>query len=188
MDGIEVRTHVDVEPETAFEFLLDFTGYAEFSHYVNTVTVVEDGDESRTPTNPGGEGTVYEIEFGWWRFSYRVRTAVTTVDPPETIEWRVVSDLDAHGRWKVEDRDSGPGVTVRFLAQYNPDSVSRGTFDLPAFLSLSGLIDRVIPLIESEGRRIVERVVTELEGEPRSVVLVVEELEDHPMERQAGSA
>lgn len=164
METIEVSTTVHVPPAEAYAFLRDFEGYTAFSKYIRRV-------ESH---GEGGEGTEYEIRFGWWRLSIGVRTAVTNEEPPDRIEWRVLSDIDAHGRWVIAEGSEDPdSSTVTLVVTYDPDSAERIGLDLPALVSLDWVVDRVVGLIEEEGKRVVERVVTRLEGEPRRVTLHV---------------
>ncbi|MFW6385280.1 MAG: SRPBCC family protein [Halodesulfurarchaeum sp.] len=174
METIEVRTEVRVEPRTAFEFLLDFTNYADFSPYVRDVTIETPGKSIAGVSR--GIGTIYDVTFGWWRLSYRIQTEVTDVRPPERIGWRVASDLDARGRWEVEpvQSEDGDATTVRFVVTYDSGGSEPNDFDRPSFISFDWIVDAVIPIIEKEGRRVVDRVVTALEGESRPVDLVVE--------------
>lgn len=164
METIEVSTTVHVPPAEAYAFLRDFEGYSAFSKYITEI-------ESR---GQGGEGTEYVIRFGWWRLSIGIRTMVTEEVPPERIDWRVVSEIDAHGSWTVTENEDDPGSSdVSLTVTYDPDSAERIGLDIPALVSLDWVIDRVIGLIEEEGKRVVERVVRRLEGEPRRVTLRV---------------
>lgn len=168
METIEVSTTIRVPPERAYEFLRDFEGYSEYSKYLQSVTA--DGD--------GSEGTEYEIRFGWWKLSYGVRTLVTETVPPERIEWVVTTALDAHGHWAVEPAEEDPShARVALVVTYDPDSADGSTIDLPAFVSLDWVVRKAIGLIEEEGRRVVGRVVADLEGESRPVELRVEHRE-----------
>ena len=164
METIEVSTTVQVPPSEAYAFLRDFEGYTDYSKYIKAVTT--DG--------AGGEGTEYEIRFGWWKLSYGVRTAVVTDSPPDEIEWRVLTDIDAHGRWEIQADDASEDASVvSLIVTYDPDSAKRAGIDIPALVSLDWVVDRVVGLIEEEGRRVVERVVADLEGDPRRVDLQV---------------
>lgn len=163
VDTIEVTTTVRRSPSVVFSFLQDFTNYADYSRHLHRVTV--DGD--------GGVGTRYRIRFGWWRLTYDAETRVTAVDEPSAIDWEVTSDVDAHGRWVVEPLDGGAASRVRFVVSYDPSSVSTGMLDVPRLVSMDWVVSRAVDLIEAEGRRVVERVVADLEGERRSVDLAV---------------
>lgn len=165
METIEVSTTVRVPPSEAYAFLQDFEGYSEYSKYVKGVQA--DGD--------GSQGTEYEIRFGWWKLSYGVHTAVVGATPPERIQWRVLSDVDAHGSWEIElaTEDGTEAAEVTLVVTYDPDSAKHASLDLPTFVSLDWVVDKVVGLIEEEGRRVTERVVTDLEGEPRPVTLTV---------------
>lgn len=183
METIEVRTDLHVEPEAAFEFLVDFTRYGAFSPYVTETEVVSSGPS--VAGEPRGRGTTYDIGFGWWRLSYRVRTEVTEVDTPKRIAWRVVSDLDASGRWELEPTSDGR-TSVSLFVHYDTDAGVPEGLDLPALLSFDWVLDRVVPLLENEGRRVIERVVAAVEGTSRPVDVVVEK-HMGPSERWAGS-
>ncbi|MFB6081215.1 MAG: SRPBCC family protein [Halanaeroarchaeum sp.] len=164
MDTIEVSAGVRRPPEAVFPVLRDFTSYADYSKYLREVR--RDGD--------GGAGTRYLLRFGWWKLSYDAHTRVTDVDEPTALDWKVTRDLDAAGRWIVDPDEGGEASTVRFLVEYDPDSVSPGIVDLPALVSIDWVVEKVVGLIEAEGRRVVERVVADLEGERREVDLTVE--------------
>lgn len=164
MDTIEVSTTVERSPEAVFSFLRDFTGYADYSKHLRDVAV--DGD--------GGVGTFYRLRFGWWRLTYDAVTRVTGVDEPSVLEWEVVRDLEANGRWQVDPLDGRDRSGVRFVVTYDPASVSAGMLDVPRLVSLDWVVSKAVGLIEAEGRRVVERVVADLEGERRSVDLTVE--------------
>ncbi|UWG47494.1 Polyketide cyclase/dehydrase family protein [Halanaeroarchaeum sp. HSR-CO] len=164
MKTIEVTTTVDRPPEVVFPFLQDFTGYAKYSKHLRGVVV--DGD--------GGVGTRYRLRFGWWKLTYDAYTTVTGIEAPNVLEWEVIRDLDANGRWVVEATDDGEGSTVSFVVTYDPSSVSAGMIDVPALVPMDWVVEKAIGLIEAEGRRVVRRVVADLEGEARPVELTVE--------------
>ncbi|MHB9285615.1 SRPBCC family protein [Halobacteriales archaeon Cl-PHB] len=180
MDSLVVRTVVYVDPETVYDFLVDFEGYAGYSDHLESVT--RDGD--------GGVGTVYEITVGWWRLEHTVHSEVTAVEPPGRIDWRLQGHIGAHGAWlvrRLDDPEShetvpagdraaadGPATLVSLVVHYDPGSVDGGHFDLPRFVSLDFLVDRVEPVVREEAERVVERIVADLEGEQRSVSLHVD--------------
>jgi uncharacterized protein YndB with AHSA1/START domain len=172
VDTLEVTTVVYLPREEVFDFLVDFPGYARYSKHLKNV--VQDGD--------GGPGTRYALRFAWWKLTYTARSEVTAVERPERIEFRILRDLDATGHWAVEPADvpadAPPDVEtasrVRFAVEYDPTSVSAGSVDLPAFVNLSWVIDRVRPVVVREAERVVERVVADLEGRERPVELTVE--------------
>ena len=169
MDEIEVSTVVHVPPERLYEFLLDFPGYARYSEYIDQVR--QDGD--------GALGTRYDLVFSWWKLTYTARSEVTAVDPPHSIDWKLVKDIDAEGHWIVDpapkeapaDADAASRVVLRIA--FDPDSASRDAVDLPRLVSLDWVIRKVVPLIRREAERIVERVVADLEGERRAVDLEI---------------
>ncbi len=167
MNTLEVSTVVYVPPEEAFEFLVDFPRYARYSEYLETV------EQHGT----GEQGTQYDLTFSWWKLSYTARSEVTAVDRPERIDWRLVRHLDAAGSWRVTpepDATAGqPASRVWFNVQFRPGSADEDAIELPSFVSLSWVIDKVKPKIREEAERVVRRVVADLEGEEREVSLDV---------------
>ncbi|WP_226012822.1 type II toxin-antitoxin system RatA family toxin [Halomicrobium salinisoli] len=167
MDSVEVSTVVYLPPEEVYEFLKDFPGYARYSKYLQEVR--QDGD--------GSPGTRYALTFAWWKLTYTAVSEVTAVDPPSRIDWRVVSDLDADGHWRVEpaDDEAPPdrehASRVWFTVAFDPDSATSDTVDLPRLVSLDWVVEKVKPLVREEAERIVERIVADLEGERRDVDL-----------------
>jgi len=169
---LEVATHVFVERATAFDFLTDFTAYAQYSEHLESVE--RRGD--------GGPGTEYDITVAWWRLSHTACSRVTALDEPSRIDWELVSALQAQGAWLVEEADAAdvavavpdddPPITrVRFVVDYDPESAE--AIGLPALVPVDAIVDRVIPVVRSEATAVVERVVADLEGEPRAVELAV---------------
>ena len=169
MDAVEVSTVVYVPPEEMYDFIVDFPRYANYSKYLESVQ--RDGD--------GSTGTGYTMRFAWWKLTYTTRTKVVDTDPPNSIDWRVTKDIDADGYWHVESvpneapDDVGAASRVSLRIEYDPDSVSAGSIDLPRFVSLSWVIEKVKPLIRKEATRVVERIVADIEGRPREVDLTV---------------
>jgi uncharacterized membrane protein len=165
---VEVSTVVYLPPAEVYEFLLGFREYAEYSEYLRSVRQFGDG----------GTGTEYELEFAWWKLTYTAHSEVIELDPPERIEWRLTEDIDAAGRWLVEPigegtpgEDADPKTEVTLVVEYASESVDDGGIDLPLFVSLEWVIEKIKPKIESEAERIVRRVVADLEGETRDVEL-----------------
>lgn len=171
MDELIVSTVVHESPGVVYEFLLDFPGYVNYSNYLDRVTTL-DGD--------GGPGTRYALQFSWWKLSYTAHSEVTEVDPPRSIDWRLVEDIDAHGRWLIEpdETDAETGGTVdtcrvSLEVYFDPDSASSSALDLPRFVSMNWVLGKTIPLVKSEAERVVERAVASVEGEERPVELDV---------------
>lgn len=162
MEEVSVSTEVYVPPSEAFAFLRDFDGYAEYSPYLENVRQFGTGEV----------GTEYELTATWWRIDYRARTEVTGIVPPHRIEWRVLDVIDAEGDWVVEEIDGGSRVTL--LIRFDAQSADTGAVSLPRFVSIGWVIDRVKPLVRKEAEAIVERIVADLEGEPRDVQLDIE--------------
>lgn len=168
MDSVDVSTVVYLPPEEIYEFLIDFPGYANYSQYLTDV--VQRGD--------GSPGTRYDMRFAWWKLSYVARSEVTAVERPYTIDWQLVKDIDAEGRWLIEEAPDasadGPACRVHLQVEFDPDS-ARGAAGLPAFVSFDWLVGKVRPKILGEAERIVERIVADLEGQQRQVQLTVHE-------------
>ncbi|RJT06533.1 SRPBCC family protein [Halococcus sp. IIIV-5B] len=168
MNTIDISTVVYLPPEEVYDVLIDFPRYPRYSEHLRGVD--RHGD--------GSAGTTYDLHFAWWKLTYTARSRVTDTDPPNRIDWRVVKDIDANGHWAVEEREPPEGrehaSTVHFRVEYDTDSVNPSNFDLPRLVSLSWVVEKVKPVIEREGQRVVERVVADIEGERRPVDLDVE--------------
>jgi len=168
VDRIEVSTQVYLPPEPIYEFLADFPRYATLSEYLREVRQIGDG----TP------GTAYHLHFQWWKLSYTAHSKVTDTDPPTRIDWELTKDLDAHGHWRIEPSETVPeGVEdasdVFLVVRFDPHSAEKGAIDLPRFVSLSWVIEKVKPLVQKEAEAIVRKLVADLEGEERDVDLTI---------------
>lgn len=173
MERLTVETVVYQPAAVVYDFLLDFPGYADYSEYLETVEALEPAE---------GEQARYALRFAWWKLQYTARSAVTETVPNERIEWTVLGEFEAGGRWAVEERDELPedapswaetATTIRFEVSWNPDSVSSGMVDLPRLVSLDWVIKKVEPIVEKEAKRIVSRAAADLEGRRREVDLTV---------------
>ena len=163
MNTVEVSTVVYLPPEEVYEFLLDFPRYAQYSEHLTGVRQFGDG----TP------GTEYALEFTWWKLSYTARSRVTDAERPRRIDWRVVKDIDAVGHWRVEPLE-GEETEVTFAVEYAPDSADDDAVELPRFVSLEWVVQKVKPKVRAEAERVVRRIVADLEGQPRDVTLEIE--------------
>lgn len=176
MPVLEAETTVHRPPGEVFDALVDLRRYETYSDHLAAVT--REGD--------GGVGTEYGLRFEWWRVSYTVRSRVTAVDRPERLDFDVTRGIAAHGSWFVEPADDGadegsdeagsperPATRVRFVVEYDPDSVAGGAVSLPALVPLSWVVDTVAPLVEREAAGVVQRVVRDLEGSDRAVDMAV---------------
>ena len=175
MDELVVSTVVYLPAEETYDVLVDFPGYANYSKHLSEI-VRRRGD--------GGAGTRYALRFAWWKLTYTVESEVTEVDPPERIEWQVIKNLDASGRWRIEELDELPddappdadaASRVSMEVAYDPGSADESRISLPRFVSLGWVVDKLKPAITSEAERVVERVVADIEGESRPVELTVEQ-------------
>ncbi|MFC7255966.1 type II toxin-antitoxin system RatA family toxin [Haloplanus litoreus] len=174
MDRIHVSTVVCLPPEEVYDFLVDFPRYARYSEHLTDVRA--EGD--------GSPGTRYRLRFAWWKITYTAHTEVTDAEPPIRLDWQVVKDVDARGRWRVEPLDEvpatlpdeeGPVCRVHLEVEFEPGSVGGGVLDLPRFVSLDWVVGKVTPILVEEAERVVERIVADVEGRHREVHLVVHE-------------
>lgn len=169
MDSVEVSTVVYLPPEDVYEFLVDFPRYARYSKHLDEVN--QHGD--------GSAKTLYDLTFVWWKLSYTARSEVTELTPPERIDWQLVRHIDARGYWQVTpEPDSAPedrshASRVRFVVNFRPDSADSDAIQLPRFISMGWVIEKVTPKIREEAERVVRRVVADLEGEEREVTLEI---------------
>jgi uncharacterized membrane protein len=164
VDTVEVTTVVYLPPEEVYEFLLGFQTYAKYSEHLTGVRQFGDGKP----------GTEYELDFSWWKLTYTARSRVTDVDPPHRIDWRIIKDIDAVGQWLVDPHESGEGTRVTMRIDYAPDTADDDTLDLPRFVSLGWVIEKIEPKVRTEAERVVRRIVADLEGEYRNVELEIE--------------
>ena len=149
-----------------------FTDYPRYSEHLKEVRVHGDG----------GVGSVYDLKLAWWKLSYTARSKVTAVSAPESLEWRLLNDIDARGEWRVEpEPESAPeGVEtasrIYFEAVYDPYSADESALSLPRFVSLDWVVEKVEPKLLGEAREVVERLVADIEGQRREVELTVHEI------------
>lgn len=167
MERVEASTVIHLSPDEIHETLVDFTQYANYADYVTEIR-----------RRGSGETAEYDITFSWWKLSYTARSAVTDVDPPNRIDWELTKDLDAQGHWTIEQTQAdGEGITdasrVTFYVEYDPDSLEPHAISLPAFVPLGKAIDLVEPKIEAEAKRLIRRLVADLEGTERPVEITV---------------
>lgn len=205
MEELDVSTVVRVPPEEAFEFLMDFPGYARYTDYLEEIR--RNGD--------GGVGTTYDFVLSWWVVSYTASSRVTGLEPPTRIDWTFDDALDIEGAWHVEPvtveaapdllsglatrgdggsdddpagddgpdaesagdgADAVPGASrIRLRARFDRDSVGDASLGLPRFVSGSRVLKKVAPVAKREARTILERIVADLEGSPREVDVEVHE-------------
>ncbi len=177
MDEIAVSTVVFLPPGDVYDFLIDFPRYANYSKYLTGVT--QEGD--------GSAGTRYGMRFEWWKLTYVARSEVTAVRRPERIDFRIIKDIDGVGCWRVESLDTLPddappdasvASRVFFEVEYDASTVRRRNLDLPRFVSLGLVVDKVKPVLVREAERVVQRVVADLEGRRRPVELNVRKTPD----------
>ncbi|PSQ35218.1 polyketide cyclase [Halobacteriales archaeon QS_9_70_65] len=63
---------------------------------------------------------------------------------------------------------------VRMVVEYAPDSAEADALDLPRFVSLEWVVEKVKPKVRAEAERVVRRIVADLEGQRRDVSLDIE--------------
>lgn len=172
VDRIALSTVVYAPREEVFDLLLEFPRYTRYSEYLTDVE--RDGD--------GGAGTDYRLRFAWWRLSYTVHSAVTAVERPSRIEWRLTRHLDAEGFWATAPADPPAGESaatrIRFEVSFDPHSAEPDAVSLPRFVSLDTVVDRVRPVVVDEAERVVERAVADVEGRRRDVDVVYHDRPD----------
>ena len=172
VDSIVVSTVVYVEAEEVYAFLRDFPGYANYSKYLTAVEQYGDG----------GVDTEYTLRFEWWKLTYTARSKVVGVDPPTTIDWQILKDIDASGAWHVDPCDDLPddapndataACEVALEVNFDPDSADASVLNLPSLVSFGWVFERAIPLISDWAERVIERAVCDLEGRRRDVSIAV---------------
>lgn len=161
-----------ISPQEAFDFLVDFPSYQNYTEYLDGVERFGDGTA----------GTQYHINLSWWKFTYTTKTRVVELTEPERVKWQVIKDVDAHGSWQITDvsneveipdeHSNATRVTLRI--NYDRSSVGPGIIDLPPFLSLDRVIEKAKGVVVDEGEKVVQRMVADLEGSPRPVEIKVE--------------
>lgn len=174
MDEIVVSTVVYAPAREVYDVLVDFPGYTAYSDHLRDVT--RRGD--------GGPGTRYALRFEWWKLTYTARSEVTDLDPPHRIDWRLVKDIDAAGRWRIDPLDAMPAdapedaavaCRVFFEVEFDPGSADSSAVSLPALVSFDWVLSKVKPLAVSEAEDVVERAVADIEGRSRPIELRVHE-------------
>ena len=190
MDRIRLSTVIYRPPADVFPYLRDFTRYPRYAKHLESVTA--DGD--------GGAGTRYALHLSWWKLSYTARSEVTEISDPTSLRWRLIKDIEAAGEWRVEtapdvqvpadarvaagddsdartgDEGTASASRVYFEALYDPHSASKDVVSLPRFVSWGWVIDKLRPRLMEEARRVLERLVEDIEGVRRPVELTVHEM------------
>ncbi|WP_049895342.1 SRPBCC family protein [Halopiger xanaduensis] len=178
MDRILLSTVAYRSPEEVFPYVRSFTDYPRYTEHLKEVTVHGDG----------GVGSVYDLRLAWWKLSYTARSKVTAISAPNSLEWRLINDIDARGEWRVEaepealpadaDTDAETASRIYFEAVYDPYSANENAISLPRFVSLDWVIEKVEPRLLGEAEAVVERLVADIEqrSTPRDVELTVHEV------------
>ncbi|ELY71080.1 SRPBCC family protein [Natrinema versiforme] len=172
MDRILLSTLAYRSPEEVFPYVRSFTDYPRYTDHLKSVRVTGDGDV----------GSVYDLELAWWKLSYTANSKVTAISPPESLTWELVNDLDARGEWRVESEpesapaDAETASRIYFEARYDPYSADENAISLPRFVSLDWVVRKVEPKLLGEAQTVVERLVADIEGQPRDVELTVHEM------------
>ncbi|QLG50702.1 SRPBCC family protein [Natrinema halophilum] len=172
MDRILLSTLAHRSPEEVFPYVRSFADYPRYTDHLRDVRVNGDGTV----------GSVYDLELAWWKLSYTARSKVIEVSAPESLEWQLVTDIDARGEWRVKpEPESAPPTEetasrIYFEAVYDPHSADKNAVSLPRFVSLDWVVQKVEPKLLSEAERVVERLVADIEGRRRDVELTVHEM------------
>lgn len=171
MDRIVLSTLVYRDPAVVFETVRSFTNYPAYTSVLDSVTAAGDGEA----------GTTYDLHFSWWKLSYTAHSEVTEVAEPSRLAWRLRSDLDAAGEWRVESEPAAAPVDeptasrLFFDVAYDPHSADPNAISLPRFVSLDRVIGLVRPRLLEEAEEVVQRLVADIEGEERPIELTVHE-------------
>lgn len=173
MDAIEASTVLFVPPEDVYGFVTAFSGRSHYSEYLDRVRQYGDG----------GPGTDHHITVSWWKLSYTAKTRVTDVEPPNRVDWRSLTGLDARGSWRIEslapadapeppgDVDAEAATELRLRVEFDAGDVTR--MDVPGPLSVERVLEKVRPIVVAEAESVVEAMVADLEGRRRPVDLTV---------------
>lgn len=165
-DTLEVRTTIHASQTEVYDFLCDFDSYAQYSDHISGVT--QRGD--------GSVGTEYGITFSWWKITYTAWSKVIALTPHDTIEWELTKDISANGTWELEPTDVEgveDATQVVLTVQFDPDSASKNAISLPPLVSFSWVLDKVKPLILKEAKRVLARVIEDLEDSHRQPELTI---------------
>lgn len=165
MDKVEFETTVYAPRSDVYDFLVEFENYGRYSDKIDDVTVV------------GDDPLEWEISVSWWLLSYTARSAVTQRVENQRIDWEITKDVDAWGSWILEDTESedrryDDATRVVLEAEYDPEHADR-----LSSLPTSKLVSLAKPVVIKEGRRVLRRVVGDLEGRRRNVDLNVRHVE-----------
>ncbi|AGB36412.1 polyketide cyclase/dehydrase and lipid transport protein [Natronococcus occultus SP4] len=172
VDRILLSTVAYRPPEEVFPYVRSFVDYPRYTDHLKEVRVRGSGDV----------GSIYDLELAWWKLSYTARSKVTTIEPPKSLRWHLVNDVDARGEWRVEpEPESAPdgaesASRIYFDATYDPYSADENALALPRFVSLDWVVRKVEPKLLDEAETVVERLVADIEGRRRDVELAVHEM------------
>ena len=172
MNRILLSTVAHRAPKEVFPYVVSFCDYPRYTEHLESVTKRE----------TDGKKAVYDLRLAWWKLTYTARSAVIAVEEPRSLEWELIKDINARGEWRVEPEPESapPGVgtasRIYFEAVYDPHSADRDAISIPRFVSLDWVIAKVEPRLLREAERVVQRLVADIEGEPRDVELTVHEM------------
>lgn len=158
MEKVVFETEVYAPKEEVYDFLMRFEDYGKYSEHVKNVRVVR-----RDPLE-------WEITIKWWKIRYTARSRLTNYVENERIEWEVVKDVRARGVWLLEETEEG--TKVKLKVWYEPSDADK--VNPLRFVPTSRLISLVKPVVKREGKRVLRRVVSDLEGKPRKVDLKID--------------
>lgn len=182
MDRILVSTVVYRDPEEIFPYLESFTDYPRYSDHLKEVRPVDvPRTAGPTPQADGSGGPVYDLRLAWWKLEYTARSEVTDVSAPTSLEWRLCKDVDARGEWRIEpEPESAPegeeaASRLYFDAVYDPHSADESAISLPRFVSMKWVVRKLEPRLLAEAKRVVTRLVEDIEGRSRPVELTLHE-------------
>ncbi|MDZ7850881.1 MAG: SRPBCC family protein [Halodesulfurarchaeum sp.] len=155
MKRIEVSRQVNRSPAVVFAAVRDFSTYPAYSDYLKDVT--PDGD--------GAPGTEYDLAVHVLGLSFDVRTRLDQLEPPRRIEWSVLGDVEAVGRWLVTPVGDETASKIDLVLEYDPNSIDSSVVSLPLGMTFSWLTDRAEALAEREAGAVLDRLVADIERE-----------------------
>lgn len=170
METVEASTLVYLSPEEIYENLADLRQFEDYSKYVTDIS--REGDDQLSE---------YEITVSLWKIGYTARMEITDVEPPSRIDWKLVKSIDAHGYFEIEhvpeEAPEGKPDACRVTChgEFDPDTVTAEALDLPKLIPVSKIIDKFGSKVEPAARIIIGRIISDMEGEERSVELTVHE-------------
>jgi carbon monoxide dehydrogenase subunit G len=151
---IETARTVARPPDAVFDAVSDFEAYPAYTPHLESVSSAGDG----------GVGTEYELRVAALGLSVDVRTRLTGVDPPRSVEWTVLGGVTATGTLAISPQGDGSKSRINFQVDYDPDSLDSTAVSLPFGLSFGLVRSKAESLAKREIEGVLDRLVADLEG------------------------